>query len=384
MMHWQNRRSSGAISTALRWCLLTTAALYATKPTAVSAEDVDVFFARDETEAISAQCENLDYVTGPLYASDADGNGVLSQDEFVVFTNTVSGGWLEDMGLATRFTDMPLVLQEANVVLQCLCELYSTEDWGKPGCCDNTATSGIRTAGSGPDEKPDDVELEYLTYVCGTMSETLGRLNAQLVAPPSSSPSAHPSASPSMSPTMKPTLQPTLAPVTASPTVSPSQSPTTSSPTGKPSLTPTLSPVTESPTMSPIEPGSPTKSPEATPSTTPSVAPTTSAPITSAPTASPIATPSSVPSVTSFSGDFTLSVNFAQYLDGQITADAISKGETNQVKETMEEALLVLANLVIQELNNGARRELMLRRRELLVKEATDATVTGVQDIRKF
>eukprot|EP00985_Skeletonema_marinoi_P016549 scaffold8922_cov219-Skeletonema_marinoi.AAC.28 len=184
--HRNNMCSSGAMSTALRWCLLATAALYATtKPMTVSAEEADIFFTREETEAISAQCENLDYVTGPLYASDADGNGVLSQDEFVVFTDLVSGGWLSDMGVADSFQDMPLVLQEANVVLTCLCELYSTEPWGQPGCCDNTATSGIRTNGSGPDEKPDTVQLEYLTYVCGTMSETLGRLNAKLVAPPS-------------------------------------------------------------------------------------------------------------------------------------------------------------------------------------------------------
>lgn len=289
--------SSGAMSTALRWCLLATAALYATKqPMTVSAqEDADLFFTREETEAISAQCENLDYVTGPLYASDADGNGVLSQDEFVVFTDLVSGGWLSDMGVADSFQDMPLVLQEANVVLTCLCELYSTEPWGQPGCCDNTATSGIRTNGSGPDEKPDTVQLEYLTYVCGTMSETLGRLNAKLVAPPSAAPSDHPSASPSMKPTMTPTVQPSLSPVTAGPTASPSDSPTTSSPTGSPTSlsptgspstltptsTPTSSPVTTSPTtspiasptMAPIDPGSPTKTPTATPSVSPSEAP---------------------------------------------------------------------------------------------------------------
>jgi len=415
------------MSTALRWCLLATAALYATKPMTVSAEDADIFFTREETEAISAQCENLDYVTGPLYASDADGNGVLSQDEFVVFTDLVSGGWLSDMGVADSFQDMPLVLQEANVVLTCLCELYSTEPWGQPGCCDNTATSGIRTNGSGPDEKPDTVQLEYLTYVCGTMSETLGRLNAKLVAPPSSAPSDHPSASPSMAPTMTPTVQPSLSPVTAGPTASPSDSPTSSSPTGSPTSssptgsptslsptgspstltptsTPTSSPVTTSPTMAPIaaptmapiDPGSPTKTPTASPSvssseapsTIPSVAPT----LSTAPTAAPSVTASSEPSAsfpptissvpTLFSGEFPLPVNFVQYLDGEVTAESIMEGETNQVKAMMEVALLKLANLVIEELNNGTRRELMLRRRELLVKEATNATVTDVKDIQ--
>ncbi|KAK1734691.1 hypothetical protein QTG54_014564 [Skeletonema marinoi] len=386
--HRNNMCSSGAMSTALRWCLLATAALYATKPVTVSAEDADIFFTREETEAISAQCENLDYVTGPLYASDADGNGVLSQDEFVVFTDLVSGGWLSDMGVADSFQDMPLVLQEANVVLTCLCELYSTEPWGQPGCCDNTATSGIRTNGSGPDEKPDTVQLEYLTYVCGTMSETLGRLNAKLVAPPSSAPSDHPSASPSMKPTMTPTVQPSLSPVTAGPTASPSDSPTTSSPTGSPTslsptgsptslsptgspstltptLTPTSSPVTSSPTMAPIasptmapiDPGSPTKTPTATPSvssseapsTIPSVAPT----LSTAPTAAPSVTASSEPSA-SFPQRLVripLPFNFVQYLDGEVTAESIMEGETNQ-----EEGMLV--------------------------KEATNATVTDVKDIQ--
>jgi hypothetical protein len=57
------------------------------------------------------------------------------------------------------------------------------------------------------------------------------------------------------------------------------------------------------------------------------------------------------------------------------------EGKTNQVKVMMEEALLKLANLVIEEMNNGTRRELMLRRRELLVEEATNATVIDVEDI---
>ena len=54
-------------------------------------------------------------------------------------------------------------------------------------------------------------------------------------------------------------------------------------------------------------------------------------------------------------------------------------GETNQVKTMMEDALLKLANAVIEELNSGNRKS----RRELLVKEATNATVTGVQDAGK-
>ena len=58
------------------------------------------------------------------------------------------------------------------------------------------------------------------------------------------------------------------------------------------------------------------------------------------------------------------------------------EGETNQVKTMMEDALLKLANAVIEELNNESvfnRKS----RRELLVKEATNATVTDVQDVGK-
>ena len=97
---------------------------------------------------------------------------------------------------------------------------------------------------------------------------------------------------------------------------------------------------------------------------------------------------SSAPSVSSaptsfLSGNFPISVNFVQYLKGGVTAAEIMDGKTNQVKVMMEEALLKLANLVIEEMNNGTRRELMLRSRELLVEEATNATVTDVQDIGK-
>jgi len=56
------------------------------------------------------------------------------------------------------------------------------------------------------------------------------------------------------------------------------------------------------------------------------------------------------------------------------------EGETNQVKTMMEDALLKLANAVIEELNNDSvfnRKS----RRELLVKGATNATVTDVQDV---
>lgn len=330
----------------MRWCLLATAALCVMNPSAVVSaqdnQDADTFFSQAETEALSAKCTNLEFVTYPLYKSDADGNGVLNQEEFVTFANDLSGGWLEELGMANSFLAMPLVLQEANVVLACLCELYTDEPWGQPGCCDNpTSTTGIRTNGAAPGETPDEVELEYLTYVCGTMQESLGRLGAQLVAPPSSSPSGHPSVSPS--------AKPSVQPVTASPTISPSLHPTTGSPTGSP----VSSPITISPTT---------------------LFPSDSIPIVPSPSSEPSTT--SVPSVSSaFAGDFPFDINFVHSLDGQVKADAVMEGKDNSVKKYMEGLLMDLANTVIKEMNNETTST---------VKEATNATVVNVEDIRKL
>lgn len=364
------KKTGTASSTPLRWRLAAaTAALCAMmKPTAVSAEETQ-FFTRAENMAVSEQCNNLQWVTYPLHASDVDGNGVLSQSEFVKFTDMVSGGWLSEMGKADNFLDMPLVLQEAQVVLACLCELYPDQPWGQPGCCDNTTDSGIRVDGAGPDDTPDEVQTQYLTYVCGTMSETLDRLGAQVVAQPSSSPSGLPSASPSM--------KPTAQPVTASPTVSPTGSPIVP---GSPTKTPTVSP-------SSIPSESPSNAPSATP--TLSTSPTSKPSLSSEPTTSSAPSVSSAPTV--FSGEFDLSLNFIQRNLKNVEASAIMEANDNQFKRVMEESLKNLANEVIVQLKlnvaeEGKRRELMRNnfRRKLLVREASNATVTDVQNVGKF
>lgn len=383
------KKTGTASSTPLRWRLAAaTAALCAMmEPTVISAEDQ--FFTRAENMAVSEQCPNLEWVTYPLHASDEDGNGVLSQSEFVQFTNMVSGGWLSDMGKDDNFLSMPLVLQESQVVLACLCELYPEQPWGQPGCCDNTTDSGIRVAGAGPDDTPDEVQTQYLTYVCGTMSETLERLGAQVVAQPSSAPSGLPSASPSM--------KPTAQPVTASPTVSPTGSPSTLSPTKSPTIKPTMSPIV------PIVPGAPTKTPTASPSSVPSESPSNAPSATPTLSTSPTSTPSlssepttsSAPSVSSaptvFSGEFDLSLNFIQRNLKNVKASAIMEAKDNQFKNVMEKSLKKLANEVIVQLklnvaDEGKRRELMRNnfRRKLLVREAKNATVNDVQNVGKF
>ena len=163
-----------------------------------------VFDARQEEVELSkgtvyATCPDLNYIKGPMYAADSQPkNGYLNQNEYVEFTNAISGGYLSEMGWDEDFTDMPLSLQETYLVLSCLCELYPNQSWGGKGCCTTNRpgefNTGIRTDGTSPDETPDEDELQYLTYVCGTMNDTLEKVGGSIVPPP---------------PTDKPTGKPT-------------------------------------------------------------------------------------------------------------------------------------------------------------------------------
>ena len=169
-----------------------------------------VFDARQDGESeevelskgtVYATCPDLNYIMGPMYEADSQPrNGFLNQNEYVEFTNTISGGYLSDMGWDEDFTDMPLSLQETYLVLSCLCELYPNQSWGGKGCCTTNRpgefNTGIRTDGTGPGETPDEDELQYLTYVCGTMNDTLEKVGGSIVPPP---------------PTDKPTGKPTAA-----------------------------------------------------------------------------------------------------------------------------------------------------------------------------
>lgn len=150
-------------------------------------KDVDV-------TKLSTRCDSLDYVTGPMDDADADGNGFLSKEEYVDFTDAISGGFLTAGGYDEGFTDMPLALQETYLVLSCLCELYPNQAWGGKGCCENPDAgrddTGIRTSGTGEGERPTKQERQYLIYVCGTMSESLKFVGSELVAPPTGTPTS--------------------------------------------------------------------------------------------------------------------------------------------------------------------------------------------------
>eukprot|EP00571_Detonula_confervacea_P009844 CAMPEP_0172299208 /NCGR_PEP_ID=MMETSP1058-20130122/1563_1 /TAXON_ID=83371 /ORGANISM="Detonula confervacea, Strain CCMP 353" /LENGTH=1352 /DNA_ID=CAMNT_0013008569 /DNA_START=322 /DNA_END=4380 /DNA_ORIENTATION=+ len=456
-------------------------------------------------------CPDLSYITGPLNDADVDNNGYLSQEEYVQFTNAISGGYAVQEG--DGFKDMDLVLIETYWVLSCLCELFPDAEaegnWG-PGCCidNNEENTGIRTDGTDPTEVPSEEELQYLTYVCGTMSVSLERLGGSIVAPPTGSPTVEPTGKVTARPTGRPTLEPSEKPTeqpTAKPTMPPSRIPTpkpttqspTSKPSKKPSQPPSPAPTTKRPTPSPVVPGDPTQSPvesssptprptpqpvvtkEPTPQPMDTQKPTTSQPIepgtptknptisptvSSVPTVQPTSIPSDSPSVsaaptgqptpnpstfpsqsltptlsssptttpttssyptstsapsrTRFTGDVPASVNFVASFNGQMSAEEIMEGETNQVKIMLEEQLLILSDIVImEEFYNGTALndtngtdsgmivtgattgrlttestssssgggELKLRRRVseriLIVEKATLATLDSVQDI---
>ena len=157
---------------------------------------------------IKNKCPDINYILGPIHNADADGNGVLNQEEYVNFADAVSGGFLTENDRADSFLDMPLSLQETYVVLSCLCELYQSEPWGGKGCC--TAGSddfiGIQTNGTAPDDELTNGQLDYYTYVCGTMTDALDSLGLELVSPPTMKPSNRPTTRPTKEPTSEPTV----------------------------------------------------------------------------------------------------------------------------------------------------------------------------------
>ena len=172
-----------------------------------------VFSSQQSEETVSfgtvyATCPDLDYITRPMYDADADKNGFLNQDEYVEFADAISGGHLTKMGWDDGFTDMPLSLQETYLVLSCLCELYPNQPWGGKGCCTTNRPgefyTGIRTDGTTPGVPPDEDELQYLTYVCGTMSTSLENVGGTIVAPPTRTPTRRPTDRPSVRPVTPP------------------------------------------------------------------------------------------------------------------------------------------------------------------------------------
>mmetsp|Transcript_34080 Transcript_34080/g.59899 ORF Transcript_34080/g.59899 Transcript_34080/m.59899 type:complete len:1382 (+) Transcript_34080:155-4300(+) len=254
---------------------------------------------KDGTLTFYSTCPDLEYIIGPMNEADANNDGFLSKEEYVEFTNAVSGGYLTELGKDESFTDMPLSLQESYLVLSCVCGLFPNQEWGREGCCetDNPDGSGIRTVGTDPGEVPTKQELSYLAYVCGTMSFYLENAGAELVAPPTQAPTDMPTKMPTPEPTDVPTKRPT-----SEPTKSPTEMPT-SEPTKKPTSEPTKNPVTLPPTEEPTK--KPTPEPTSEPSKRPTKSPTpppvepgepTQSPVTKSPTKTPTPEPTSEPS----------------------------------------------------------------------------------------
>ena len=186
-------------------------------------DDDDVVATLDEEEVVSggtvyATCPDLSAVSGPLYTSDTNSDGFINQYEYVQFTDAISGGFLSENGWEGGFNDMPLALQETYLVLSCLCELYPGQSWGGVGCCkaNDVSGTGIRTDGAMPGMTPNTDQLQYLTYVCGTMSESLESVGGSIVAasppPTTTTTTSAPTTTTTTTTTMSvsPTMQPVM------------------------------------------------------------------------------------------------------------------------------------------------------------------------------
>ncbi|KAL7520730.1 hypothetical protein ACHAWX_005440 [Stephanocyclus meneghinianus] len=279
----------------------------------VISADILEFHLRSDLK-IKQTCPDLNYILAPLHNADADGNGVLNQEEFVVFADVVSGGYLTETNRAGSFSEIPLALQNAYLVLSCSCEFFQSEPWGGKGCCTVSGNglndlNGIRTNGTAPGETLTTNERRYLTNVCGTMTETLDSIGAGLVSPPptgrptippttmsptSRKPTSQPSKAPTEQPTQKPTGKPTMMPVTPKPTNKPSKKPVTEKPTITPTQAPTPSPQPMVPETVP-----PTFKPTADVTAIDTIRPT---PVreTKSPTESPMTYPPTLSPATSF------------------------------------------------------------------------------------
>ena len=139
-----------------------------------------------------------------LYNSDANGDGILTHDEYMSFVEQLSEGDIE----VTNYNDLPFVIKINFVYLSCLC-MYSPENKITGGECCQGFDAGLDVSGAGPGETPTTAEDDYLTTVC---SETQGAINferGEALSPTdtvTTSPTAVPTQSPSTEPTIKVSL----------------------------------------------------------------------------------------------------------------------------------------------------------------------------------
>ena len=89
-----------------------------------------------------------------LYESDADGNGIVTNDEYSTFVAQLSEGDFNE----TNYIDLPFVIKVNFVYLSCLCRFLPENS---DECCKGP-DGGIYTSGTGPDEVPTEEVLAEL------------------------------------------------------------------------------------------------------------------------------------------------------------------------------------------------------------------------------
>lgn len=132
-----------------------------------------------------------------LHSSDADGNGIVTNDEYTSFVYQLSEGHFD----VPNYAQLPFVIKVNFVYLSCLCRFMDPDQGGGSSCCEGP-DGGIRTDGAGPGEVPTTAEETYLRTVC---SETQGAIDyargEEGTEDPTSAPTREPTAQPSSEPT---------------------------------------------------------------------------------------------------------------------------------------------------------------------------------------
>lgn len=168
-----------------------------------------------------------------MVASDANADGYISPDEYVVFATTLEPNVLPES--IDTFEELPLVYKAAFMGTACKCQDPEFGgDVDDETCC--TAENAKIRIPVSPDENPSQTDSNYLYWACSLTSgaaETVQNSQAPTVAPPTTGETtAAPSTrTPSVVPPPTTTLEPTLASSTLAPQT------TTLAPT--PSLVPT-------------------------------------------------------------------------------------------------------------------------------------------------
>ncbi|KAL7520504.1 hypothetical protein ACHAWX_005226 [Stephanocyclus meneghinianus] len=176
----------------------------------------------------------------PLWEADANGDGNVSNQEYVTFVESLSEGVWGQM----EFRELPFVLKVNFVYLSCLCE-----ENGMNNCCKVRGDGVISTAGAGPNDIPTEAQLQYLDTVCSTTQASIDYAMKEMSPRPTASPTGRPTAESSDVPTQPPTPLP-LDNSTPSPMEASASVPTDSPSAGESTNAPTYLEMTESPAAS--------------------------------------------------------------------------------------------------------------------------------------